>query len=102
MRRPEPIECAILQLNQELSGLSLPEETDKILSLVGQQQLLLEEYVVAASPAAVNPMLIRDVQTETDLLIERAREAHADAAKKLTALSLGRSAVSAYEVALDG
>lgn len=101
MIRSGDVERAILRLSKQLSVLSLPEEADESLSLVVQQQRLLEAYIHSAPPAEIDRDLIFDIQTKTDVLMARAREAHADAAIKLDALALGRSAVSAYEGGLE-
>jgi len=92
---------AIRHLNKRLAVLSLPEETDQTLLLVAQQQQLLEAYVHATIPAEIDTHLIRDVLSQTDQLMGEARRAHADTSVKLDALALGRSAVSAYEGALE-
>ncbi len=96
MSSGQQVASAIRSLSQQLSDLVLPGETDEVLTLVRQQQLLLEAYASSTAPYDIDDQLIREVSTENQRLIDRVKQAHNDAARELDALALSRSAVSAY------
>lgn len=96
MSNSDQVATAIRHLGRKLAELALPEETDQVLLLVAQQQKLLETYARSTPLNDTNYRLIRDVSVENSRLIERVKQAHADAAAELDALARARTAVSAY------
>ena len=96
MSSPHRVAIAIRNLGQQLAELVLPEETDEAMTLVLQQQQLLEAYARSTPPNDIDYQLIREVSSENQRLIGRVKQAHRKAAQELDALARSRSAVSAY------
>ena len=84
-------------LTKKLAEMSLPEDTDEVVELVKQQQQLLEAYVCSTASVHIDPILIRGVLAENHQLFAKARQAHIIAANELDALTVARSALTAYE-----